>query len=305
MAHETIKISNQGVHVLEGSIARLYIDLKGEPDTADISVVGEMPNAGCANIRFNQGLIENVQFFYHCENSETANTTGLGFSAYDHVIVLNYGSAEILDVNSMKIVGFVDGLPRTCSCDLKAKLGIAPSSSQLSRKIGGYYRLGSYWYITIDTTEETVYKQYSFPKKLPFLYIYLPPDLGYYSSVHQATYIPCPDELMCHHFILLIPSGRCTFKSTIELRCQIGYHGDDYIVVDALTIGVLNPHYENTHVPQGGTYLTCLDTPRYQGEASRVWYDVYDCRGNYRFSAYSYRGDNTDWASTCSWIYNG
>lgn len=64
------------------------------------------------------GIVEDVPVFYHCQYSEKAGlsvgTEGSPFVKGDRVLVVNSGDADDLIADSLKIVGYEDGLPRQC-----------------------------------------------------------------------------------------------------------------------------------------------------------------------------------------------
>ena len=81
---------------------------------------GEFPELGKADVNLDDGygIVENIEVFYHCEDSDKAKgteTLDIPFREKDQVIVVNYGDIKTLDPDKMRIVGFKDGLPRYCT----------------------------------------------------------------------------------------------------------------------------------------------------------------------------------------------
>lgn len=107
MAHETIKTLNQAVHVLTGTI---------------VDIIDDVPIIGCCHVRLDKyplpgEEIKNIPVFYHCQSSETIDATSNPFIEDDRVLIVNYGST--ISAEDMKIVGYEDGLPRSCGWRFK------------------------------------------------------------------------------------------------------------------------------------------------------------------------------------------
>lgn len=98
MTHEVIEIESKDadlVHILTGTVTDI--------DTENIKVDVDIDD---------YGSFADVPVFYHCENSETAD--GMPFLGGERVIIVNSGDAVNLSVANMKVIGFEDGLPRSC-----------------------------------------------------------------------------------------------------------------------------------------------------------------------------------------------
>lgn len=98
MAYETIEIEKKDagiVHMLVGTVTD--VDIANNKVDVDID---------------NYGSFADIPVFYHCENSQTAD--GMPFLGGERVIIVNSGDAVTLSVVDMKVIGFEDGLPRTC-----------------------------------------------------------------------------------------------------------------------------------------------------------------------------------------------
>lgn len=119
-------------HILRGTIVDTRLDVK----TYAVNVYGKDTWIVKADVNIDgYGLVEDIIIFYHCQYSEKAGRAvfsglekdpfdgddspylameGSPFVKEDRVIVLNYGSAEVLSAADMKVVGYEDGLPRQC-----------------------------------------------------------------------------------------------------------------------------------------------------------------------------------------------
>lgn len=310
MAHEAIKITNQGAYVLKGKITAVS---GKEVHLAIFGTVDDMPIPGCCHVDINEQEVKNVPIFYHCEYSQETDKTGGGFSIGDSVIVLNYGSAEILDASNMKIVGFSDGLPKKCSCDLSAKIKIASTQENpydILRSELSFVRL----YIELEDG--------SFPDLLklcrgsaltfirpttsspqsgggyPCFYFYIEDpgvgDDGYFQAYVNGDFslrspgieIEGLERVVWYRTPLT--TRQCIKTISVELRCKTGANTGDYITVDTINIRVLSGSY--------GNYIVCR-TPCYRDETgvTLIWYDMYNCLGQYRGYGYINVGGIDGW----------
>lgn len=312
MAHETIKISNQGVHVLEGTITSVS---GKEVNLAEFGTLDDMPTIGCCHVRLDKYYdeVKNIPIFYHCENSETANTSGGGFSIHDRVIVVNYGAADILDATMMKIVGFVEGLPKKCNCDLSAKIRLAGTREDIYNVLCQeliFLRL----YIELEDG--------SFPDLLklcrgsarpfsslttsspqsgggyPCFYFYIEDpgvgDDGYFQAYVNGDFslrspgIEIEGLKRVVWYRTPLTTRQCIKTISVELRCKTGANAGDYITVDTINIRVLSRSY--------GSYIVCR-TPCYRDGTgvTLIWYDMYNCLGQYRGYGYINVGGLDGW----------
>ena len=94
MTREVIEIEKKDagrVHILTGIVT----------DTGDGVVDVDIDD---------HGVVSDIPVFYHCPDSETAD--GNPFSIDDRVIIVNSGGD--VDVANMKVIGYEDGLLRSC-----------------------------------------------------------------------------------------------------------------------------------------------------------------------------------------------
>lgn len=107
MVHENIsltKAEGNKAHVLIGTIVAVG------------SIEEDTPDIGTANVDIDShGLVENVPIFYHCEGDKAASAGG--FKIGDRVLVLN--NEPDISTESTKIVGYEDGLPKSCGWRFK------------------------------------------------------------------------------------------------------------------------------------------------------------------------------------------
>jgi hypothetical protein len=105
MTHEVIEIESKDadrVHILAGTIVSTS-DGMAEVDIDGYEIFADVP------------------VFYHCPDSETAD--GMPFTENDRVLIVNSGDAVTLSVANMKVIGFEDGLPRSCQIRIRLYRG--------------------------------------------------------------------------------------------------------------------------------------------------------------------------------------
>lgn len=293
MAHETIKITNQGAYVLKGKITAVS---GKEVHLAIFGTVDDMPTIGCCHVDIDEQdtkNIKNIPIFYHCEYSQETDKTGGGFSIGDTVVVLNYGSADILDADNMKIVGFSDGLPKKCSCDLSAKIKIASIREDIYNILWSELAFVNLYIELEDGSFPDLYflcrgsalafikpttSSFQLGGGYPCFYFYVEDpgvdDDGYFQAYTNGDFslrspgIEIEGLERVVQYRTPLTTKQCIKTISVELRCKTGANKEDYIIVDTLSIRVLSRSY--------GTTIVCLD-PCVWGNIVR--YDKYNCLG--------------------------